>query len=114
MIVDYILFCTLDVTLEPNMNEVSDAKYVSKEELEAMFTESGKLNVLWAADIADRLGNSFTPWFKLIARDMLFPWWDEMLSKSRAEGWNPEKGTGAVRAGVLEGGDKVDKLIKMI
>jgi len=43
MIVDYILFCTLDVTLEPNMNEVSDAKYVSKEELEAMFTESGKL-----------------------------------------------------------------------
>jgi hypothetical protein len=37
-----------------------------------------------------------------------------MLSKSRAEGWNPEKGVGKVRAGVLEGGDKVDKLIKMI
>lgn len=41
--VDYILFCTLDVTMEPNMNEVSDAKYVSKDELEAMFTESSKL-----------------------------------------------------------------------
>lgn len=27
------------------MNEVSDAKYVSKEELEAMFTESGKLKL---------------------------------------------------------------------
>jgi len=37
-----------------------------------------------------------------------------MLSKSRAEGWNPEEGTGKVRAGVLAGGDKVDKLIKMI
>ena len=37
MLVDYILFCTLDVTLEPNMNEVSDAKYVSKDELEQMF-----------------------------------------------------------------------------
>jgi isopentenyl-diphosphate delta-isomerase len=36
-LVDYILFCTLNVTLEPNMNEVSDAKYVSKEELEQMF-----------------------------------------------------------------------------
>ena len=42
-IVDYILFCALDVTLEPNMNEVSDAKYVSKDELENMFqTESCK------------------------------------------------------------------------
>lgn len=44
-IVDYILFCSLDVTLEPNMNEVSDAKYVSKDELENMFqTESCKLS----------------------------------------------------------------------
>jgi hypothetical protein len=37
-----------------------------------------------------------------------------MLEKSRAEGWNPEAGEGKVRAGVLAGGDKVDKLIKMI
>jgi isopentenyldiphosphate isomerase len=29
--------------MEPNMNEVSDAKYVSKDELEAMFAESSKL-----------------------------------------------------------------------
>jgi hypothetical protein len=43
VIVDYILFCSLDVTLEPNMNEVSDAKYVSKDELENIFqTESCK------------------------------------------------------------------------
>jgi hypothetical protein len=37
-----------------------------------------------------------------------------MLEKSRAEGWNPEAGEGKVRARVLAGGDKVDKLIKMI
>ena len=24
--------------------------------------------------------NSFTPWFKLIARDFLFGWWDTLLS----------------------------------
>jgi len=98
------------------MNEVSDAKYVSKDELEQMFkSEDCKLLCSWGnRNIADKPANSFTPWFKLIARDLLYPWWDEMLAKSREEGWDAEKGTGAVRAGVLEGGDKVDKLIKMV
>lgn len=41
-IVDYILFATLDVDLELNPNEVSDARYVSKDELEAMFSDSSK------------------------------------------------------------------------
>ncbi|KIO19637.1 hypothetical protein M407DRAFT_246104, partial [Tulasnella calospora MUT 4182] len=30
-------------------------------------------------------GNSFTPWFKLIARDYLFECWDILLSKKKAE-----------------------------
>ena len=25
--------------------------------------------------------NSFTPWFKLIARDFLFGWWDSLLER---------------------------------
>lgn len=58
--------------------------------------------------------SSFTPWFRLIARDLLFPWWDEMLAKSQAEGWNDENGSGKVRAGVLEGGPRVNELIKML
>lgn len=37
--VDYILFSTLNVDLELNPNEVSDAKYVSKSELEDMFVD---------------------------------------------------------------------------
>ena len=42
LIVDYILFCALDVTVDINPNEVSDAKYVSKDELEAMFADESE------------------------------------------------------------------------
>lgn len=97
--VDYILFTALDVTLDINPNEIGDSRYVSKDELEAMFVDP---NV------------KMTPWFKLICRDLLYPWWDEMLAKSRALGWDEEKGTGKVDAHVLEGGDKVNDLIKMV
>lgn len=37
--VDYILFLTADVTVTPNRNEIRDYKYVSKEELQAMFDD---------------------------------------------------------------------------
>lgn len=30
--------------------------------------------------------NSFTPWFKLIARDFLFGWWDELLNRKGVDG----------------------------
>ena len=30
--------------------------------------------------------NSFTPWFKLIARDFLFGWWDELIARKGADG----------------------------
>jgi isopentenyl-diphosphate delta-isomerase len=63
---------------------------------------------------ADITGNSFTPWFRLIARDLLFPWWDEMSTKSRAAGWNPEKGEGRIDPTVLANGPKVGEVIKMI
>jgi len=66
--VDYILFFTGDVDVTPNLNEVSGYKYVSRTELQQMFEDPA---------------NSFTPWFKLIARDFLFGWWDELLAPSR-------------------------------
>ncbi|EIW70723.1 hypothetical protein TREMEDRAFT_68186 [Tremella mesenterica DSM 1558] len=97
--IDYILFSALDVTLDLNYNEVSDATYVSREELEAMFADPK---------------NSFTPWFRLIARDLLFPWWDDMLAKSRLQGWDPEKGLGKVNPRVLAGGAKEKEIVKMI
>ncbi|KAG5221915.1 isopentenyl-diphosphate delta-isomerase [Salix suchowensis] len=66
--VDYILFITADVTVTPNLNEIRDHKYVDKAELQAMFEDPA---------------NSFTPWFKLIARDFLFGWWDELMKRKQ-------------------------------
>ena len=37
--IDYILFITADVTLNPNVNEVCDTKWVSPEELKTLMTE---------------------------------------------------------------------------
>ncbi|KAI0001601.1 Isopentenyldiphosphate isomerase [Russula vinacea] len=87
--VDYILFLTADVTVEANANEIRDHKYVDKAELQAMFEEEG---------------NSFTPWFKLIARDFLFGWWDELLAR---------KQNGVVNAKSLDGVADGSKVIKM-
>jgi isopentenyldiphosphate isomerase len=39
--VDYILFMTADVTVNPNANEIRDHKYVDKAELQAMFEDQG-------------------------------------------------------------------------
>lgn len=30
--------------------------------------------------------NAFTPWFKLIARDFLFGWWDQLLERRNDKG----------------------------
>lgn len=59
------------MTVTPNLNEIRDHIYVTKQELIDMFEQPGNL---------------FTPWFKLIARDFLFGWWDELLSRRREDG----------------------------
>ncbi|KAH7883570.1 NUDIX hydrolase domain-like protein [Phlebopus sp. FC_14] len=69
--VDYILFLTADVTVTPNTNEIRDYRWVDKVELQRMFDDGS---------------NSFTPWFKLIARDFLFGWWDELLNRKHSNG----------------------------
>ncbi|KAI3622725.1 rad21 rec8 n terminal domain protein [Moniliophthora roreri] len=88
--VDYILFITADVDVTPNVNEISDYKYVGKAELQAMFEDPK---------------NSFTPWFKLIARDFLFGWWDELLRRKDSKGKVVAKNL----AGVVDG----SKVVKM-
>ncbi|GLB36138.1 putative NUDIX domain containing protein [Lyophyllum shimeji] len=89
--VDYILFLTADVSVTPNTNEIRDYKYVDKEELKAMFADKG---------------NSFTPWFKLIARDYLFGWWDELLKRKDRDGRIAAKSL----AGLVDG----NKVVKMV
>ena len=51
-------------------------------------------------------GNLFTPWFKLIARDFLFGWWDELLAR-RAAGGNVDAKT---LSGIVDG----SKVVKMV
>lgn len=89
--VDYILFLTADVTVVPNTNEIQAYKYVNKAELQAMFQEEGNL---------------FTPWFKLIARDFLFGWWDELYRRRSSEG--------KVVAKSLDGLVDGSKVVKMV
>ncbi|KAI0801230.1 Isopentenyldiphosphate isomerase [Fomes fomentarius] len=89
--VDYILFLTADVSVTPNLNEIRDHKYVDKAELQAMFEDPS---------------NSFTPWFKLIARDFLFGWWDELLARRDSQGKVYAKSL----AGLVDG----SKVVKMV
>lgn len=111
-LVDYILFLTADVTVNGNPNEIRDHKYVDKAELQAMFNAPGPSLPLspFATDLPSLLthdtGNLFTPWFKLIARDFLFGWWDTLLERRTADGKVDAKSL----AGVVDGA----KVIKMI
>lgn len=63
--VDYILFIKAKVDLAVNENEVQATRYVTPDELKALF-EDPKL--------------AFTPWFKLICNSMLFEWWQNLDS----------------------------------
>lgn len=53
--------------------------------------------------------NSFTPWFRLIARDLLFPWWDEMMAKCAESG--SRRVDAKVLRGKVEGNGPVLKLV---
>jgi isopentenyl-diphosphate delta-isomerase len=63
--VDYILFIKANVDLDINKNEVKDTKYVTPDELRALFADP-EVKV--------------TPWFKLICESMLFEWWEHLDS----------------------------------
>jgi farnesyl-diphosphate farnesyltransferase len=62
--IDYILFIKTPVTLKLNSEEVSDTKYVSLEELQAMMKPDSGL--LWS------------PWFRIIAEKFLVHWWADL------------------------------------
>jgi isopentenyl-diphosphate delta-isomerase len=64
---------------------------VDKQELIAMF---------------DDPANSFTPWFKLIARDFLFGWWDELMQRRGQNGLVDAQSL----AGLVDG----TKVVKML
>lgn len=45
-VVDYIFFIKANVTMDVNANEVRDVKWVTPEELHAMFADPGKVGIM--------------------------------------------------------------------
>ncbi|XP_078519425.1 isopentenyl-diphosphate Delta-isomerase 1 isoform X2 [Lissotriton helveticus] len=64
--IDYILFVQKNVTLDPDPNEIKSHCYVTKEELQELFEKAKHGEV------------QITPWFKLIAENFLYQWWDNL------------------------------------
>jgi len=63
--IDYILLCQADVAqLRPNPEEVEAVRYVSRTELAEM--------------MAPGSGHAWSPWFRIIAREFLPAWWDDL------------------------------------
>lgn len=65
---DYLLFIVVDVELNPNPDEVADVKYVNRDQLRELLRK---------ADSGED-GIKLSPWFKLVADNFLFKWWDHV------------------------------------
>mmetsp|Transcript_9283 Transcript_9283/g.18935 ORF Transcript_9283/g.18935 Transcript_9283/m.18935 type:complete len:800 (-) Transcript_9283:460-2859(-) len=65
--IDYLLLCQLKpgemLELDPNEDEVMAIDWVSADELKVKMADS---SLLWS------------PWFRVIAAQMLFPWWENL------------------------------------
>ncbi|CAI4905031.1 BPG_G0055170.mRNA.1.CDS.1 [Saccharomyces cerevisiae] len=72
--IDYILFYKINakenLTVNPNVNEVRDFKWVSPNDLKTMFADPSY---------------KFTPWFKIICENYLFNWWEQLDDLSEVE-----------------------------
>jgi isopentenyl-diphosphate delta-isomerase len=66
--VDYLLFMVRDVKLNPNPEEVSDVKYVNREELKQLLRKAD----------AGEGGIKLSPWFRLVVDNFLMGWWDHV------------------------------------
>jgi isopentenyl-diphosphate delta-isomerase len=62
--------------------------------------------ICWMRAYSALAANSFTPWFKLIARDFLFGWWDTLVERKGFDG--------RVYAKTLTGVADGSKVIKMV
>lgn len=65
---DYILLCKRDVDLDINLEEVEEARYVSRRELRELLATSSRSGLL------------VTPWFRYIGENFLETWWDRLDS----------------------------------
>lgn len=65
--VDYILLATADVKCDINPNEVSEIRYVGKDELGELLAQEERKEIM------------LSPWFKAVAQRWLPLWWDALL-----------------------------------
>lgn len=65
---DYLLFMVRDVKLNPNPEEVSDVKYVNRDELKQLLKKAD----------AGEGGIKLSPWFRLVVDNFLMGWWDHV------------------------------------
>lgn len=73
---DYILFARADVSLHPNPEEIQDVGFVTQSELQAMMHPDSGLR--------------WSPWFRIIAQNFLYKWWDDLdgvLTKGAHADW---------------------------
>lgn len=80
--VDHILFVQKDdVDFKMNENEIADTKWVSADELRAMFKEQEEGKIM------------ISPWFHMIANQFLFKWWENLDTVMKTEPSEADKTT---------------------
>ncbi|XP_039835258.1 isopentenyl-diphosphate Delta-isomerase I-like [Panicum virgatum] len=71
----HILFLVRDVKLRPNPDEVAGVRYVSREQLEELVRKAD----------AGEDGVKLSPWFRLMADNLLIGWWDHLEKGTLSE-----------------------------
>ena len=74
-VVDYLLFIVRDVSMDPNPDEVAEVKYVNREQLKELVMK---------ADLGEE-GLKLSPWFRIVADNFWFKWWDHVENGSLLE-----------------------------
>jgi geranylgeranyl diphosphate synthase type I len=64
--IDHIMICRADVETAPNSNEISETRWVSRDELQNMVEAASQGELIIA------------PWFDLIRKNLLHDWWDNL------------------------------------
>jgi isopentenyl-diphosphate Delta-isomerase len=66
--VDYLLFMVRDVKMNPNPEEVSNVKYMNRDQVKELVRKAD----------AEEDGVKLSPWFRLVVDNFLMSWWDHV------------------------------------
>lgn len=64
--IDYIFILRKEIKLNPNCEEVKSCRYVTRDQMQDILLNHRKLDI------------KVTPWVRLLARDFLFKYWDNL------------------------------------